>query len=65
MATDPMADLLANVTTFLTTLLTWCGQIISTITGNEYLMIGFCFVIVSFAIGVVVRLVGKLGHSAR
>ena len=60
-----LADLLSKVTTFLSSILTMVGTIITTITGNDYLMIGFCIVVASFAVGLVVRLVSKLGHAAR
>lgn len=60
-----LADLLSKVTSFLTSILTMASSIITTITGNDYLLIGFCIVVVSFAVGLVVRLVSKLGHAAR
>lgn len=60
-----LADLLSKVTAFLTSILTMVSSIITTITGNDYLMIGFCIVVASFAVGLVVRLVSKLGHAAR
>lgn len=60
-----MATLLQTVTTFLTSILSMVSTIITTITGNDYLMIGFAIVVVSFAVGLVVRLVSKLGHAAR
>ena len=60
-----LADLLSKVTTFLSSILTMVGTIITTITGNDYLMIGFCIVVASFAVGLVVRIVSKLGHAAR
>lgn len=60
-----MQAFMTTVTTFLSSILTMVASIISTITGNDYLMIGLCIVIVSFAVGLVVRLVSKLGHAAR
>lgn len=60
-----MAAFMASATTVLTSLLSMVGSIITTITGNDYLLYGFIVVIISFAIGVLVRLVSKLGHSAR
>lgn len=58
-----MTTLLGNVTDFMSLLTTWVSSIIGMITGNPYLMIGFVIVVVSFAIGVVVRLVRRLGHN--
>lgn len=60
-----MASFMSTVSTFLTSILTMVGSVISTITSNDYLLIGLCIVIVSFAVGLVVRLVSKLGHAAR
>ena len=60
-----MSAFMTTVTTFLTSILTMVSSIISTITGNDYLLIGLCIVIVSFAVGLVVRLVSRLGHAAR
>ena len=60
-----MAAILTLVTSFLTSILSMVGSIITTINGNDYLMVGLCIVIVSFAVGLVVRLVSKLGHAAR
>ena len=62
---ESMADLLSTVTAFFTSILSMVSSLITTITGNAYLMVGFCIVVASFAIGVLVRVVGKLGHSAR
>lgn len=60
-----MADFLAKATSFLTSILTMVSSIVTTITGNDYLLIGLVIIIVSFAVGLVVRLVSKLGHAAR
>lgn len=60
-----MAAFMTAASTVLTSLLSMVTSIISTITGNDYLLYGFIVVIISFAIGVLVRLVSKLGHSAR
>lgn len=60
-----MADLLGKVTTFFTSLVSWIPQLITLITGNDYLLIGFVIVVVSFVVGLLVRLVSKLGHAAR
>lgn len=67
--TDPtpgtMAAFTASATTLLTSLLSMVSSIITTITGNDYLLYGFLVVIISFAIGILVRIVSKLGHAAR
>lgn len=60
-----MADLLTKVSTFFTSILTMVGTLITTITSNDYLLIGFAIVVVSFVVGLLVRIVGKLGHAAR
>lgn len=60
-----MADFLTKATSFLTSILGMVSSIVTTITGNDYLLIGLVIIIVSFAVGLVVRLVSKLGHAAR
>ena len=66
---DPTPGTLAAFTTsataLLTSLLSMVSSIITTITGNDYLLYGFLVVIISFAIGILVRIVSKLGHAAR
>lgn len=57
-----MAALLEMVTTLFSSILTMVGQLVSTITANPYLMVGFAIVIISFVIGVLVRIVRNLGH---
>lgn len=60
-----MTDFLSKATAFLTSILAMVSSIVTTITGNDYLLIGLVIIIVSFAVGLVVRLVSKLGHAAR
>lgn len=60
-----MADFLTKATSFLTSILGMVSSIVTTITSNDYLLIGLVIIIVSFAVGLVVRLVSKLGHAAR
>lgn len=60
-----MAAFTTSATALLTSLLSMVSSIISTITGNDYLLYGFLVVIISFAIGILVRIVSKLGHAAR
>lgn len=60
-----MSAILTLATSFLTWLITSIGSLISMITGNEYLLIGVVIVLVSVAVGFLVRIVSKLGHAAR
>lgn len=60
-----MASFMTAASTVLTSLLSMVSSIISTITGNDYLLFGFIIVIISFAVGILVRLVSRLGHTAR
>lgn len=60
-----MAAFMQAATTVLTSMLSMVSSIISTITGNDYLLFGFVIVIISFAVGILVRLVSRLGHTAR
>lgn len=66
---DPTPGTMSAFTTaasaLLTSLLSMVTSIITTITSNDYLLYGFLVVIISFAIGILVRIVSKLGHSAR
>lgn len=63
--TGTMAAFMTAASTVLTSLLSMVSSIISTITGNDYLLFGFVIVIISFAVGILVRLVSRLGHTAR
>lgn len=60
-----MTALLTKVSDFFTSILTMVASLITTITGSDYLMIGFSIVVISFVVGLLVRIVSKLGHAAR
>lgn len=63
--TGTMSAFLTMATSFLTSILAMVSSIVTTITGSDYLMVGLVIIIVSFALGLLVRIVSKLGHSAR
>lgn len=62
-AVGSMTALLDLVTTFLSHLANWIGTIIGIITGNDYLLVGFVILIVSFLVGLVIRFSRTLGHN--
>lgn len=57
--TTAMSAILATATELLTWCLTSMGSIISTITSNPILLVGFLITFVSFAFGLVFRTAGQ------
>lgn len=54
-----MADFLALATQLLTWVLTSVGSVITTIMANPILLIGFMILLISFVVGLVIRIAGS------
>lgn len=58
-STDTMSGIMTAVGDFATTAWTQAGQVLSTITGSGYLMIGVSCMVVGFAVSLVGKIVRK------